>query len=121
MLRSSGERRRQPFRLNLTRVFLSFMFVARSNVSPASFGSMTKRRNSRDLLHRYFSPRQLMSLSPLVDQFAIEVKTAIRAGKRLVCQRPITTGCRVGNHLNPCAGTGNLFVPTFSPKVKSAR
>ena len=56
------------------------MLVASSNVSPASFGAATKRRNSRDLLQRYFSPRQVMSFSPLVDQFATEVNTAAREG-----------------------------------------
>src|ERR1700757_2345021 len=96
------------------------MFVANSNGSPLFFGAVTKRRNSRDLLQRYFSPRQVMSLSPLVDQFAIEVRTAVRERERFVFQKSVTTGCRVGNHLNPWIGTGNLFVPTFSPKVNSA-
>src|SRR2546422_6904364 len=97
------------------------MSVASSNVSPAFFGAPTNRMNSRDLLQRYFSPRQVMSLSPLVDQFATDVKTAAADGTRFVFQKSVTTGCRVGSHLRPCVGTGKLFVPTFSPKVKSAR
>ena len=60
------------------------MFVASSNVSPDFFGAATKRKNSRDLLQRYFRPRQGMSLSPLVDQFAIEVNTAARADGLIV-------------------------------------
>src|SRR5438046_5602679 len=97
------------------------MFVASSNVSPAFFGAATNRMNSRDLLQRYFSPRQVMSFSPLVDQFATDVKTAARVGERFVFHKSVTTGCRVANHLKPCVGTGKLFVPTFSPNVKSAR
>src|SRR3954453_13974088 len=93
------------------------MFVASSNFSPAFFGALIKRRNSRDLLHRYFSPRHVMSFNPLVDQFATDVKTAADDGLRLVFHRSVTTGCRVGIHLKPCNGTGNVFVPTFSPKV----
>src|SRR6516165_10311576 len=97
------------------------MLVASSKVSPDFFGAATKRKNSRDLLQRYFRPRQVMSFSPLVDQFAIEVKTAARFGARLVFQRSLTTGCRVAFHLNPRLGTGNVLVGTFSPNVKSAR
>src|SRR5947208_48552 len=97
------------------------MFVASSNVSPAFFGAARKRRNSRDLLQRYFSPRQVMSFKPLVDQFATDVKTATPEAGRLVFHKSVTTGWRVGSHLSPCAGTGKLFVPTFSPTVKSAR
>src|SRR5580765_2371912 len=97
------------------------MLVAISNVSPASFGAETNRRNSRDLLHRYFLPRHVISFKPLVDQFAIVVNTAPREADRAVFQRSVTTGCRVGNHLKPCSGTGKSFVPMFSPKVKSAR
>src|SRR5947209_9706984 len=96
------------------------MLVASSNVSPAFFGAATKRKNSRDLLQRYFRPRQVMSFNPLVDQFAMEVRTAAGLGARLVFQRSVTTGCRVACHFNPCGGTGNFFVPTFSPNVKSA-
>src|SRR5213075_2912762 len=96
------------------------MFVASSNVSPDFFGAAAKRKNSRDLLQRYFRPRQVMSFSPLVDQLAIDVKTAVRFGARSAFQRSLTTGCRVACHLNPCFGTGNLFVLTFSPNVKSA-
>src|SRR2546430_3755890 len=95
------------------------MFVASSNVSPDFFGAATNRRNSRDLLQRYFLLRQVMSLSPLVVQLAIEVKTAARFGARSVCQRSVTIGCRVAFHLKPCVGTGNFFVPTFSPNVNS--
>src|ERR1700731_2572031 len=95
------------------------MFVASSKVSPAFFGAATKRKNSRDLLQRYFRRRQVMSFSPLVDQFAMEVKTAACLGPRLGFQRSVTTGCRVACHLNPCVGTGNFFVPTFSPNVKN--
>src|SRR3984893_15355803 len=95
------------------------MLVASSKVSPACFGAATKRRTSRDLLQRYFSPRQVMSFNPLVDQLATEVKTAARGGERFVFQRSVTIGWRVGSHLNPCVGTGKLFVPTFSPNVKS--
>src|SRR6266545_137942 len=87
------------------------MFVAISNVSPASFGAAMNRRNSRDLLQRYFFPRQAMSFKPLVDQFATVVNTAAREGERAVFQRSVTTGCRVGSHLKPCNGTGNSFVP----------
>src|SRR6476659_1541806 len=121
MLICSGEVRRQLFCSNFLRVFVSSMLVAISNVSPASFGAETNRRNSRDLLHRYFFPRQVMSFKPLVDQFAIVVNTAVRDGDRAVFQRSVTTGCRVDSHLNPCSGTGKSFVPIFSPKVKSAR
>src|ERR1700737_4277249 len=96
------------------------MSVASSNASPDFFGALMKRRNSRDLLQRYFSPRQVMSFNPLVDQFATEVKTAARGGERVVFQRSVTTCCRVGSHVNPCVGTGKHFVPTFSPNVKSA-
>src|SRR5437868_4090674 len=97
------------------------MFVAISNVSPALFGADMKRRNSRDLLQRYFRPRQVISFNPLVDQFATVVNTAARGGELFVFQKSVTTGCRVGSQLNPCVGTGKLFVPTFSPNVKSAR
>src|SRR5215475_2584489 len=96
------------------------MFVAISNVSPASFGAEMNRRNSRDLLHKYFLPRHVMSFKPLVDQFAIVVNTAAREGERTVFQRSVTTGCRVGSHLKPCSGTGKSLVPMFSPNVKSA-
>src|SRR6516164_8375119 len=97
------------------------MFVASSNVSPAFFGAAANRRNSRDLLQRYFCPRHEISFKPLVDQFATDVKTATPKGERFVFHKSVTTGCRVGNHLNPRVGTEKLFVPTFSPNVKSAR
>src|SRR5216683_3490719 len=96
------------------------MFVASSKVSPALFGAATKRKNSRDLLQRYFRPRQVMSFRPLVDQLAIEVKTAARFGARFVFHKSVTIGCRVACHFKPCVGTGKAFVPTFSPNVKSA-
>src|SRR5260370_38504716 len=112
---------RQLFCSNCLRVFVSSMLVAISNVSPASFGAETNRRNSRDLLHRYFLPRHVMSFKPLVDQFATVVNTAAREGESTVFQRSVTTGCRVGSHLKPCTGTGKVFVPIFSPKVKRAR
>src|SRR5260370_12915571 len=97
------------------------MLVASSNVSPAFFGAATKRRNSRDLLQRYFCPRHQISFNPLVDQFATDVKTAAPEADRFVFHKSVTTGCRVGSHLNPSAGTGKLFVPTFSPNVNNAR
>src|SRR5262245_34882146 len=109
------------------------MLVAISNVSPACFGAEMNRRNSRDLLHRYFLPRHVMSFKPLVDQFATVVNTAtregppatlcvaLRRGDRAVFQRSVTIGCRVGSHLKPCNGTGKCSVPTSSPNVKSAR
>src|SRR2546423_9360292 len=96
------------------------MLVAISNVSPASLGAAMNRRNSRDLLQRYFFLRQAMSFKPLVDQFATVVNTAAREGKRAVFHRSVTTGCLVGSHLNPCSGTGKPFVPSFSPNVTSA-
>src|SRR6267143_488601 len=96
------------------------MLVASSKISPDPFGAATKRKNSRDLLHRYFRRRQVMSFNPLVDQFAIEVKTAVNRGARLVFHKSVTIGWRVACHLNPCVGTGKLFVPRFSPNVKSA-
>src|SRR5215470_4875997 len=96
------------------------MFVANSNTSPAFFGAAMKRRNSRDLLQRYFLPRHAMSFKPLVDQLATDVNTAAREGERLVRQRSVATGCRVASHFNPLVGTGKLLVPIFSPKVKSA-
>src|SRR5437773_11184351 len=102
------------------RLFASVMLVASSMVSPDSFDVEIKRRDSRDLLQRYFSPRHVMSFKPLVDQLPNDVKTAPREGERFVFHRSVTTGWRVGSHLNPCVGTGKLFVPTFSPKVKSA-
>src|SRR5207249_5246366 len=77
------------------------MFVASSNVSADFLGAATNRMNSRDLLQRYLSPRQVMSFKPLVDQFATDVKTATGDGARFVFHRSITIGCRVGNHLNP--------------------
>src|SRR6266404_6975768 len=120
MLICCGETIRQPFCSNFLRVASSEMFVASSNVSPDFFGAAANRRNSRDLLQRYFRPRQVMSFSPLVDQLAIDVKTAARLGRRFVFQRSVTIGCRVACHLNPCPGTENFFVPTFSPNVKSA-
>src|SRR5437667_12763454 len=97
------------------------MFVASSNVSPDSLGALIKRKNSRDLLHRYFDPRQIISFKPLVDQFATEVKTAAREVARLVFQRSVTTGRRVGNHMKPCVGPGSTSVPRTSPNVNSAR
>src|SRR6266513_169177 len=97
------------------------MLVASSNVSPAFAGAATNRRNSRDLLQRYRFPRHEISFKPLVDQFAMDVKIAGPGGDRFVFHKSVTTGCRVGSHLNPCVGTGNLSVPTFSPNVKSAR
>ncbi len=57
------------------------MLVAISNVSPAFFGAAMNRRNSRDLLHRYFFPRQVISFKPLVDQFATVVNTAALEGR----------------------------------------
>src|SRR6478735_2855832 len=96
------------------------MFVANSKTSLAFFGAAIKRRNSRDLLQRYFSPRHSISFNPLVDQLAIEVKTAVGEGRRLAFHRSVTTGWRVGNHFNLCDGTGKSLVPTFSPKVKRA-
>ena len=56
------------------------MSVASSNGSPDFFGAATNRRNSRDLLQRYFSPRHSISFRPLVDQLAMEVKTAAGQG-----------------------------------------
>src|SRR5206468_213927 len=109
----SGEANRQPLRVNFSRVGRSLMFVASSKVSPAFFGAATNRKNSRDLLQRYFRPRHVMSSKPLVGQFAIEVKTAAASGARSVFHKSVTIGCRVACHLNPCLGTGNLFVPTF--------
>src|SRR4029434_3113438 len=120
MLICNGETNRQRFCSNFFLVVSSGMLVASSNVSPELFGAFTKRKNSRDLLQRYFRPRQVMSLRPLVDQFAIEVKTAARFGAQSDFQRSLTTGCRVACHLNPCFGTGNAFALTFSPKVKRA-
>src|SRR4029450_13390711 len=105
---------------NCLRVLASSMLVAISNVYPALLGAAIKRRNSRDLLQRYFLPRQTMSFNPLVDQFATVENTAAPAGERLVFHKSVTTGCRVANHLNPCLGTGKLFVPIFSPNVNSA-
>src|SRR3954454_4576539 len=96
------------------------MSVASSKASPLFFGAATKRRNSKDLLQRYFLPRHEMSFKPLVDQFAIEVRTAPGRADRRVRHKSVTTGCRVGNHLRPCVGTGNAGVPTFSPKVNKA-
>src|SRR5437762_12840813 len=94
------------------------MSVASSNVSPARFGAATNRRNSRDLLHKYFSPRHSMSFKPLVDQFATEVKTAAELGRRTVFQSSVTMGWRVGSHFNLYVGMGKTAAPTFSPKVK---
>src|SRR5438067_2108802 len=91
---------------------------ARSRIDLSTFFAS---KNSRDLLQRYFRPRHQISFNPLVDQLATEVKTAASEGDRFVLHKSVTTGCRVGNHLNPCIGTGKLFVPTFSPNVKSAR
>src|SRR5687767_3983332 len=96
------------------------MSVASSKVSPAFLGAATKRRNSRDLLQRYFSPRHSMSFKPLVDQLATEVKTAEARGKRLVFQRSVTMGWRVGSHFRLVVGMGKESVPTFSPNVKRA-
>ena len=95
------------------------MVVASSNTSPANFGASMNFRNSSDLLQRYFSPRHSMSLSPLVFQFAMVVKTAPAGGGRAVFQRSVTTGWRVGFQRS-MRGTGKRSVPMFSPKVKSA-
>src|SRR5260370_32973400 len=97
------------------------MLVASSKVSPDSFGAEIKRKNSRDLLQRYFSPRHVMSFKPLVDQFATDVKIVAPEAGRFVFHKSVTTGWRVGSHLSPCACTGKVFVPTFSPNVKSER
>src|ERR1700724_3459256 len=96
------------------------MSVASSKVSPARLGAATNRRNSRDLLQRYFSPRHSISFSPLVDQLATDVKTAAGRGRRLVFQRSVTIGWRVASHFKLCVGTGKAALPTFSPNVKSA-
>src|ERR1700730_6778531 len=120
MLICLGEVNRQPLVSNFSRVFRSSMLVASSKVSPAFLGAATKRKNSRDLLHRYLRRCQVMSFNPLVDQFAIEVNTAARLGARSVLHKSVTTGCRVACHLNPWVGTGKLFVPTFSPNVNRA-
>ena len=85
------------------------MSVASSNGSPDFFGAATNRRNSRDLLQRYFSPRHSISFSPLVDQLATEVKTAAGRGRRLVFQRSVTTGWRVGSHFKLWVGTGKVL------------
>src|SRR5260370_41629205 len=111
MLICSGEVSRHPFSSNLARVAPCSMLVASSNVSPAFFGAAMNRRNSRDLLQRYFLPRHVMSFSPLVDQLATDVNTGPPEGARLVRQRSVTTGCRAGSHLRPWVGTGKLFVP----------
>src|SRR5438309_11750271 len=114
-------RRRHPFCENRLRVLTSPISVANSKVSPAALGALINRKNSADLLQRYFLPRHWMSLSPLVDQFATEVKTAARIGLFCVRHKSVTTGCRVGSHFKPCSGTGKRSVPTFSPKVKRAQ
>src|SRR4051794_20280244 len=111
-------RKRQPLRWNFVRVRSSLMLVASSNDSPDFLGAATKRMNSRDLLQRYLSPRHSISFSPLVDQLATDVNTAAGRGRRLVFQRSVTIGCRVGSHFKRCLGTGNAWRPTFSPKVK---
>src|SRR5258708_23082312 len=98
MVNGRGEVRGQVFCSNFLRVLGSSMLVAISNVSPAPFGAEANRRNSRDLLHRYFLPRHVMSFKPLVDQFAIVLKTAAREVDRAVLQRSVTTGCRGGRH-----------------------
>src|ERR1700760_3374980 len=116
MLSGWGDVKRQPFSSNFLRVSASLMSVASSKGSPDAFGASTKRKNSSDLLQRYCSPRQVMSFKPLVDQFAIVVKTAPAGEGFDVFQRSVTTGCRVGSHLKPCVGTGKNSVPTFSPK-----
>src|SRR4029453_19664092 len=95
------ETNHQGFFFNFFLVVSSGMLVASSNVSPELFGAFTKRKNSRALLQRYFRPPQVMSLRPLLDQFAIEVKTAARFGAQSDFQRSLTTGCRAGGHLNP--------------------
>src|SRR5438270_14042706 len=100
MLRSTGDRSRQPFRSNFSRVGWSLMFVVSSNGSPARFDALIKRRNSSDLLQRYFRPRQVISFKPLVDQFAMDVNTAERAKRDLVCHTSSKIGWRVGSHLN---------------------
>src|SRR5713101_4057472 len=96
------------------------MFVASSKVSPDLLGGPPMLKKKSDLLQRCVMSLQVMSFNPLVDQFAMEVRTAAGLGAWLVFQRSVTTGCRVACHFNPCGGTGNFFVPTFSPKVKSA-
>src|SRR5437762_14194264 len=96
------------------------MFVASSNVSPAFFGAAMKRRNSRDLLQRYFLPRDVMCFRPLADQLATDVNTAARVGERAVRHRSVTTGCRGGSHFNPWIGTGEFLVPMLSSMVKRA-
>src|SRR5204863_8698218 len=103
-------RKRQPLSMNFSRVASSLMSVASSKVSPARFGAATNRRNSRDLLHKYFSPRHSMSFNPLVDRFATEVKTAAGPGRRTVLQRSVTMGCRVGSHFKLWVGMGKAAV-----------
>src|SRR5213075_604494 len=115
MLICRGEVRRQSFFSNFSRSRESSMLVAISNISPAFFGAAMNRRNSRDLLQRYFLPRQAMSFKPLVDQFATVVNTAAPEREPAVFQRSVTTPCRVKSHFNPCRGTRKLFVPMFSP------
>ena len=75
------------------------MFVAISTGPPIRCGASMKRRNSSDLLQRYFSLRHSMSFSPLVFQFAIVVKTASSGGGVSVFHKSVTTGWRVGSHL----------------------
>src|SRR5437764_2733908 len=101
-----GGRKRQPLRRNFFLVRSSAISVASSNVSPARLGASTKRRNSRDLLQRYFFPRHSISFNPLVDQFATEVKTAAAGGACRVRQSSVTIGCLVGSQRSPCVGTG---------------
>ena len=57
----TGSTKRQPWERNSSRVSISLMSVASSNVSPERSGAAAKRRNSSDLLHKYFSPRQTIS------------------------------------------------------------
>src|SRR3954470_22343009 len=95
---SCGKISRQSLLSNFVRVSSSLMSVASSKVSPDFLGASTKRKNSSDLLQRYFSSRQVISFLPLVDQLAMELKTAAPGGASFVFHRSVTIGWRVGSH-----------------------
>src|SRR5216110_2472348 len=89
------------------------MFVAISNVSPAFFGAEMKRRNSRDLLQRYFRLRHEISFKPLVDQLATVVNTAAREGDRFVRQKSVSISHRFAHIFKPYVDTRSLFGSVF--------
>jgi len=79
----------------------------------------TKRRNSSDLLQRYFfaAPRDVFE--PARVPVATDVNTASPAGRRIRLPESVTT-VDAKEAIEMMAGDREVCVPTFSPNVKKS-